>query len=106
VVNVIGVLRAVLAIASADLAASWQLAAHHVTPSAVLAAAAVALVGVAIAVLAEACRPASARAARLLIQRAAALRRRSWGAAFQRQRNPDAAGRPRPRAPSAAQTAA
>jgi Family of unknown function (DUF6412) len=38
--------------------------------------------------------------------RAAALREKSWGAAFLRQRDPDAAGRPRPRAPSAALTAA
>jgi len=41
-----------------------------------------------------------------LIGRAAALREKSWRAAFLRQRDPDAAGRPRPRAPSAAQTAA
>ena len=35
-----------------------------------------------------------------------ALRQRSWRAAFQRQRDPDAAGRARPRAPSAAPAAA
>lgn len=35
-----------------------------------------------------------------------ALRERSWRAAFQRQRDPDAAGRARPRAPSAAPAAA
>jgi hypothetical protein len=41
-----------------------------------------------------------------MIRRASALREKSWGAAFLRQRDPDAAGRPRPRAPSAAQAAA
>lgn len=38
--------------------------------------------------------------------RARALREKSWRAAFQRQRDPDAPGRARPRAPSAAQAAA
>jgi Family of unknown function (DUF6412) len=41
-----------------------------------------------------------------LIGRAAALRAKSWRAAFLPQRDPDAAGRPRPRAPSAAPAAA
>ena len=41
-----------------------------------------------------------------LIRRARALREKSWRAAFLRQRDPDAAGRSRPRAPSAAQAAA
>jgi hypothetical protein len=41
-----------------------------------------------------------------LICRASALREKSWRAAFLRQRDPDAAGRARPRAPSAAQAAA
>jgi len=41
-----------------------------------------------------------------LIRRAAALREKSWRAAFLPQRDPDAAGRPRPRAPSAAPAAA
>jgi hypothetical protein len=40
-----------------------------------------------------------------LIRRAAALREKSWRAAFLPQRDPDAAGRPRPRAPSAAPAA-
>ena len=35
-----------------------------------------------------------------------ALREKSWRVAFQRQRDPDAPGRTRPRAPSAAQAAA
>jgi len=41
-----------------------------------------------------------------LISRAAALREKSWRAGFLRQRDPDAAGRPRPRAPSAVPAAA
>ena len=41
-----------------------------------------------------------------LLRRASALREKSWRAAFLRQRDPDAAGRPRPRAPSAAPAAA
>jgi hypothetical protein len=41
-----------------------------------------------------------------MIRRACALREKSRGAAFGRQRDPDAPGRARPRAPSAAQAAA
>jgi hypothetical protein len=41
-----------------------------------------------------------------MIRRVSALREKSWRAAFLRQRDPDAAGRARPRAPSAAQAAA
>jgi hypothetical protein len=41
-----------------------------------------------------------------LLRRASALREKSWHAAFLRQCDPDAAGRPRPRAPSAAPAAA
>jgi hypothetical protein len=41
-----------------------------------------------------------------MIGRASALREKSWRAAFLRQRDPDAAGRSRPRAPSAAPAAA
>jgi Family of unknown function (DUF6412) len=40
------------------------------------------------------------------VRRARALREKSWRAAFLRQRDPDAAGRTRPRAPSAAPAAA
>jgi hypothetical protein len=48
----------------------------------------------------------SRTAALPLIRRARALREKSWRAAFLRQRDPDAAGRTRPRAPSAAPAAA
>ena len=45
-------------------------------------------------------------AATPLISRDAALREKSWRAGYLQQRDPDAAGRPRPRAPSAAPAAA
>jgi hypothetical protein len=48
----------------------------------------------------------SRTAALPLIGRTRALREKSWRTAFLRQRDPDAAGRTRPRAPSAAQAAA
>jgi Family of unknown function (DUF6412) len=41
-----------------------------------------------------------------VIRRTSALREKSWRAAFLRQRDPDAPGRSRPRAPSAAPAAA
>jgi Family of unknown function (DUF6412) len=45
-------------------------------------------------------------AAAPLRSRVAALREKAWRAAFLPQRDPDAAGRPRPRAPSAVPAAA
>jgi hypothetical protein len=50
--------------------------------------------------------PSRTSAALPMIRRASALREKSWRAAFLRQRDPDAAGRSRPRAPSAAPAAA
>jgi hypothetical protein len=50
--------------------------------------------------------PSRTSAALPMIRRASALREKSWGAGFLRQRDPDAAGRSRPRAPSAAPAAA
>jgi len=70
-----------------------------VSPRDLLAVTAIALVGLAVALLA--CGIAGP-----LTGRAAALREKSWSAAFQRQRDPDAAGRPRPRAPGTAPAAA
>jgi hypothetical protein len=69
------------------------------------------LAGAVLAGVLTACLAGGAGLARLagpvpLVSRAAALREKSWGAAFARQRDPDAAGRPRPRAPSAAPAAA
>ncbi len=89
-----------------------QLAGHALaTPAPGLAVAAALLatsvaVGVLAAVLAPAARAARTSAAGPLVSRAAALREKSWCAAFLRQRDPDAPGRARPRAPSAAPAAA
>ena len=96
----------VLGIASAELAACWQLTAHAPAGSAgLLALAAVALTGAAIVLLTRS-GWLPALTAGPLLRRANALRRKSWGAAFQRQLDPDAAGRARPRAPSAVPAAA
>jgi Family of unknown function (DUF6412) len=69
----------------------------------VLAGAALAAVLVLIATVARVSRTAAVLP---LQRRTAALRDKSWRVAFLRQRDPDAAGRPRPRAPSAAPAAA
>jgi hypothetical protein len=101
-------IRLSLAIATAQLAICWQLAGQPPTaPAGVLALATVALAGALLAVLAYAQLPGSAaRTAGPQGRRAIALRRKSWGAIFQRQRDPDAAGHARPRAPSAVPAAA
>jgi len=100
-------IRCTLAVAMAPLATCWQLAGHPaMTPTAVLALAAVVLAGILLAVLAQSRLRGSAITAGPLRRRAVALRRKSWGAAFQCQRDPDAAGRARPRAPSTAPAAA
>lgn len=87
-----------------------DLAELAVSPSGLTALAATVLAGAMfVAVLALLTSVASASrttAALPMIRRASALRKKSWGAAFLRQRDPDAAGRARPRAPSAAQAAA
>jgi hypothetical protein len=93
--------RYVLAVASAVLAL------HALgTPSGLVAIAAAALAGTVVALLAQSAWLAELAASGPLPGRAAALRRKSWSAAFQRQLNPDAPGRARPRAPSAAPAAA
>jgi Family of unknown function (DUF6412) len=98
---VTGLARAVMQLAAAHLALG---------PSGLTALAAAAIVGAALAtaVVLIACvaRISRAAAALPLLRRAAALREKSWRAAFGRQRDPDAAGRARPRAPSAAPAAA
>ena len=91
-----------------QLAGYWQVASHAATsPSAsgLMALAAVALTGMLVAFLAHGARIAAAVTARPLTGRVVALREKSWSAAFQRQLDPDAAGRTRPRAPSAAPAA-
>jgi hypothetical protein len=81
-----------------------------VSPSGLTALAAAVLAGaVAAAVLALLISVAGlsrTTAALPMTRRASALREKSWRAAFLRQRDPDGAGRPRPRAPSAAPAAA
>ena len=98
-------IRAALTIAVAHVAVGWQLAQHAATPSGLLTLAAVALAVAAIGLVAHAPSLRVAITAGPLQRRAIALRRQSWDAAYQRQRNPDAAGRARPRAPSAAPAA-
>jgi hypothetical protein len=74
------------------------------SPRDLLAVTAMSLVGVAVALLARG--GLGAIAAGPLTGRAVALRDKSWSAAFHRLRDPDAAGRPRPRAPGRAPAAA
>jgi hypothetical protein len=76
-------------------------------PSSVLmTVAAVTLAGLILAVLSCGSRICAGACASPLTGRETALSRKSWGAAFQRQLDPDSAGRSRPRAPSAAPAAA
>jgi Family of unknown function (DUF6412) len=81
-----------------------------VSPAALTALTATVLAGAALAAVlafvASVARVSRTAAALPLRRRASALREKSWRAAFGRQRDPDAAGRARPRAPSAAPAAA
>ena len=99
----VGSLLAVLAGFLRDLT---QLA---VSPSALTALAATVLAGAmlaAVLVLLTSVTGVSRTATIPMTRRVCALREKSWGAGFLRQRDPDAAGRARPRAPSAAQAVA
>ena len=104
VMTALGGLLAMLAGLLRDLA---QLA---VSPSGMTALAATVLAGAmfaaVLALLTSVAGVSRSAAALPLIHRARALREKSWRAAFLRQRDPDAAGRTRPRAPSAAPAAA
>ena len=81
-----------------------------VSPSGITALAATVLAGAmfaaVLALLVSVAGGSRASAASPMIRRASALREKSWRAGFGRQRDPDAAGRARPRAPSAAPAAA
>jgi uncharacterized membrane protein len=94
------------------LAGLWHGMEHVLlAPSNLSAVAVTLLAGAVLAGALAACLASGARLGRLsaampLLRRAAALREKSWCAAFGSQRDPDAAGRPRPRAPSAAPAAA
>jgi hypothetical protein len=100
----LGSLLAVLAGLLRDLT---QLA---VSPSDLTAVATAVLAGAMFAamlvLLASVASTSRATAAVPMIRRASALREKSWHAGFLRQRDPDAAGRARPRAPSTAPAAA
>jgi hypothetical protein len=101
-----------LAGALAPLAELWHGTGHVlVAPSGLSAVAVTLLAGTILAGALAACLASGAGLGRLsagapLARRATALREKSWCAAFLPQRDPDAAGRPRPRAPSAAPAAA
>jgi hypothetical protein len=94
------------------LADLWQATGHLLLASsgssgtAVTALAVAVLIGALAACVACASLVGRISSAIPLNVRASALREKSWRAAFLRQRDPDAAGRPRPRAPSAAPAAA
>jgi Family of unknown function (DUF6412) len=100
----LGGLLAVLAGLLRDL---MQLAA---SPSGLTAVAAAVLAGATLAavlaLLTSVAGASGLAAAVPPIRRASALREKSWRAAFLRQRDPDAAGHTRPRAPTAAPAAA
>lgn len=75
-------------------------------PQGMTAVAAALLAGVLLAAATLGAQAAGVALVGPLVSRSAALREKAWSAAFLRQRDPDAAGRPRPRAPSAAPAAA
>jgi hypothetical protein len=100
----------VVSVLAAQAVAAQTFAALTATvqgPSALLVllmtVAAFAAVGVLVARSVRTSRTAAALPA---LRRAATLRAKSWRVAFLRQRDPDSAGRSRPRAPSAAPAAA
>jgi hypothetical protein len=101
-----------LAGALAPLAELWHGAGHVLlAPSGLSAVAVTVLAGTILAGALAACLACGAwlgrpSAAAPLTRRATALREKSWRAVFLPQRDPDAAGRPRPRAPSVAPAAA
>ncbi|MDQ2813623.1 MAG: DUF6412 domain-containing protein [Actinomycetota bacterium] len=102
----VGSLLSVLAGFLRDLG---QLAISPLALTALAALAATILAGAmlaAVLVLLTSVTGVSRAAAIPMIRRASALREKSWRAGFSRQRDPDAAGRARPRAPSAAQAVA
>ena len=87
----------------------WQAAGHFlaISPGLAVTALAMALLAGAIAACLVGAAWLGRRSAAIpLTSLVSALREKSWRAAFLRQRDPDAAGRPRPRAPSAAPAAA
>jgi len=100
-----GLLRAVTHLAGLlpSPSGAWSSAGLTTLATAVLAGAMLAAV---LALIASVARLSGAAAAIPMIRRTSGMRKKSWRAAFLRQRDPDAAGRARPRAPSAAPAAA
>jgi hypothetical protein len=96
----------------AIFAAFGRVCAHDVAmlsgehQSGLMMLAAITLTGMLVALLAQGARIAATAAAIPLGCRAAALRAKSWRAGFLPQRDPDAPGRSRPRAPTASPAAA
>ena len=107
--TVLGGLLAMLAGLLRDLA-QLALSPSGLSPSGLTALAATVLAGAmfaaVLALLTSVAGVSRTAAALPLVRRARALREKSWRAAFLRQRDPDAAGRTRPRAPTAAPAAA
>ena len=105
----LGSLLAMLAGLLRDLAQLTTSPSGLIGPAATALAATVlagAMLAVVLALLTSVAGVSRTAAALPLVRRARALREKSWRAAFLRQRDPDAAGRTRPRAPSAAPAAA
>jgi hypothetical protein len=100
-----GLLRAVTHLAAVlpSPSGSWGSAGLTALAATVLAGAMLAAV---LALLASVARLSRTAAAIPVMRRTSGMREKSWRAAFLRQRDPDAAGRARPRAPSAARAAA
>ena len=107
--TVVGSLLALLAGLLRDLAQLAVSPSGQIGPTATALAASVlagAMLAAVLTLLTSVAGVSRTAAALPLIRRARALREKSWRAAFLRQRDPDAAGRTRPRAPSAAPAAA
>jgi hypothetical protein len=108
-ITALGSLLAMLAGLLRDLAQLTTSPSGLIGPAATALAATVlagAMLAAVLALLTSLAGVSRTAAALPLVRRARALREKSWRAAFLRQRDPDAAGRTRPRAPSAAQAAA
>jgi Family of unknown function (DUF6412) len=84
-----------------QLAGFWHLGPAAVTPATLLALATVTLAGLLALAIARTAATTAALTVAPLTRRAAAIRQKSWSARFQRLSDPDAAGRSRPRAPTA-----
>ena len=100
-----GLLAAVGLLLLGELAGQLLLA-DQVTPQRLAALAVAALAVVAAGCVAAAVRIDRATGAIPIVRSVTALRDKSWRVAFLRLRDPDARGRPRPRAPAAAPAAA